>query len=164
MQPAKLGEVPLLGMLLLLLLGLCAFLIAGLLGAIFLRLASAWLGVGQLNFTSSIKVSLTTHFVQWMLTALGTFAVYLPLADPRPAVEGPRRLAEWWSPQVGLLSVTGLVLIHAVLYCLMLEEAEGEPVKFLPACGLALVYLAIYTAFLVCLFLGWSVALTLLAG
>jgi hypothetical protein len=157
MQPAKLAEVPLL----LLLLGLCAFLIAGLLGAIFLRLASVWLGVGQMNFTTSIKVSLTTHFVQWML---GTVAVYLPLADSRPAVEGPRRLVEWLSPQVGLLSIAGLVLIHAVLYCLLLEEAEGEPVKFLPACGLALVYLAIYIAFLIGLFLGWTVALTLLAG
>ena len=117
-----------------------------------------------MNFTTSIKVSLTTHFVQWMLGVLGTVAVYLPLADSRPAVEGPRRLVEWLSPQVGLLSVAGLVLIHAVLYCLLLEEAEGEPVKFLPACGLALVYLAIYTAFLIGLFLGWTVALTLLAG
>lgn len=163
MLPTTTGEVALLGIFLLLV--ALIFLVTSLMGAIFLRLASAWVGMGASNFGTAIKVSLTTHFVQGLLSALAFCSLGPTLAEPRPAPdEMHRRLIVWFPPLTGLMVLASLVIMHAVLFCLMLEASEGEPIKFLSACALAMIYLAIYTAFLIGVYLGWSVMVVLLFG
>ena len=165
MLSAKLGESALLGVLLYVVLGLMAFLIASLLGGLFLKLASVWVGVGQASFATAIKASLTTHFVSLMLSLLPLIYLYPTWLDSRTNLDVlNREIPKWFPPWVGLLSTAGSVLVHAILYCLMLEEGDDEPIKFLPACGLALVYLAIYMAFALVVFLSWSLAVVLLMG
>jgi hypothetical protein len=120
-------------------------LVGSLINALWLLLANGWVGSARLGYGKAFKAVLTTNFVGLMLGMMvGLSLWYVVLLE---GSEIRRNLGFLLSPVTLFYYMLGSVLLHAVLFSQILEDEEGEPLRFGRASALALVYLGICSAF-----------------
>ncbi len=121
-------------------------LIGSLINALFLRLASSWLRIGEFGFAKAFGTTFMSTFV---FTPLGSLvlAIWLARNLPMKSSPSPADLLYFFSPANVFYLIAGFVLGHALIFSHRLTDTDGSPLRFEKASVLALVYFGICSAF-----------------
>jgi hypothetical protein len=120
-------------------------LIGSLINALFLRLASSWLRIGEFGFDKAFRTAFMSTFV---FTPIGTLVLAIWFRSlPVESSSSQGNLLYFFSPANVFYLMAGFVLGHALIFSHRLTGADGSPLRFEKATVLALVYFGICSAF-----------------
>jgi hypothetical protein len=121
-------------------------LIVSFINAVWLRLAYLWLRLGRIDFDRALGTTFMATFVVGGMGYMATLTIWMLLisGDNTAARFNYLNLA---SPMTFFYASTASILGHALIFAHRLTDSEGQPLTFLKACTLSLVYLGFCSAF-----------------